>query len=82
MASAEEIDEIILTPMLQAYVPPRGMELSEERLQAIRTIYQRGLMPYHEGILRRAWDKTTRNHYGWEWPTLQEIVAECNRLVA
>jgi hypothetical protein len=82
LASADEIDEIILTPLLRSYVPPKGMELNEDRLQAIRKMYHRGLDPYPVAVLIRAWDKVTRTHYGWEWPTLQEITLECNRLVA
>jgi hypothetical protein len=82
LASGSEIDEIILTPMLRAFVPPKGMELTEERLQTIRAIYQRGLAPYSRVVLVKAWDSVTRNHFGWEWPTLQEIVLQCNRHVA
>lgn len=82
MASGSEIDNIILHPLLQTYVPPKGMELTEERLQAVRATFQRGLAPYPPSVLVKAWDKVTRTHYGWEWPTLQEIVAECNRIVA
>lgn len=78
MATEKEITDIIIRPMLTLYRPPQGMDDNEDRMRLLRTQFIRALVGFDATILVRAWDRVVARHYGWEWPTLQEIIREAN----
>lgn len=78
MASKREVVDTIFQPMLDLYNPPDGM-VGEKRLLAVRDQYIKALTPYSKRTLERAWERVRATHYGWTWPTLQEIITECNK---
>jgi len=80
---ATEIEEqrvivCVLAPMLDLYKAPDGWEQTPERLRALRRQFVTALAPYDTPVLQRAWNNVVARHYGWQWPTLQEIIRECN----
>ena len=78
MASYEEVDEIIVRPMQAIYRAPDGMNGDVARLKAVRDQFCKSLSVYDAATLRRAWERVVVRHYGWEWPTLNEIVREAS----
>ena len=78
MATDREIIIHVLTPMLDLYKAPDGWVESAERLKALRLQYVTALAPYAVPTLQRGWNNVVARHYGWSWPTLQEIIREMN----
>jgi len=64
--------------MLDLYSPPTGWLETPERLTALKTQFVAALAPYSADTLGRGWKNVVARHYGWHWPTLQEIIREAN----
>lgn len=78
MATEQEVVDIIIKPMISFYRAPDGMNGDTDKLVAVKTQFVRALSPYTARALESAWDRVISRHYGWEWPTLQEIVREAS----
>jgi hypothetical protein len=66
--------------MLLAYYPPLYADSAEELLEQSVVLLRRYLMAlgrFDRDTLESGWNATVTRHKGQGWPTIQEIVTEC-----
>ena len=80
MATRDEIDDIVIRPMVETYAMPHGMNTSQA--QRVKQMFYDALEPFPADALRKGWQKTTQTHPRWDWPTLAQIVSASRSFLA
>ena len=77
MATAEEVIEVVLRPLLSLYKQPKHWD-SEERVTAAKDAYISALLPFGKRAIENAKIAVIGKHFGWEMPTVAELVKEAH----
>lgn len=77
MATEEEVIEVILRPLLSLYKQPKHWD-SEERVTAAKDAYISALTPFSKKAIEKAKITVIGKHFGWEMPTVAELVKEAH----
>lgn len=77
MATENEVIEVVLRPLLSLYKQPKHWD-SEERVIAAKEAYISALTPFSKKSVEKAKVAVIGKHFGWEMPTVAELVKEAH----
>lgn len=76
---SEEVEELVIGPMLALYPPPTHLRGDAARRAAALAEYRRTLDRFDRATLAAGWERVVAEHQFWVWPNPGVVVDACRR---